>query len=489
MTFAHEDCLCRRSAASSRGRATRGLAAFGLAFVWLLVPMLAYGQTQGQKETQGQRETQKQKETQGQGQEAPRGAGDRWVDPVFALSLVPPESAEVRTRPGNRELVRFTVPTEEQIVVRIKKNQYKLSLAELFKRQRAELLAAVLNLIEVDEDDVLREIDGREAAVRYYLLDQKDRPDEALAIALVPLDEERFLDIRGIGTAQDFERLREVFERSIATLRTPDLRALYRQRLIWLRRGDAMIDGVTTLELLERFQGVQWFRVRRDGEDVGFERVRIERGQEMGVEGLRVRIDRTLRGNTSRRDRASAYFVSLDRRETFWSTRVTRRFGRAVQGTPGRQSQSWSETGLRGPTRVSEDLTINRINATRELPTGEVDRETWPTPGNAYATVAEHRLLLAHRVRQLTRGETAEKLAFYAYDEDSFAVTLQTADPAEHSDGRIELHVRSSPEQSGERWVFDAAGKLLERHADGLTYERSSRQELQALWRGTRSLP
>lgn len=473
MTFVHEACLGRGSAASSRGRAARGVVAFGLAFVWLLVPMLAQGQAQEQKAAG----------------DAAQGAGDGWVDPVFGLSLVPPESAEVRTRPGNRELVRFTVPTGEQIVVRIKENRYKLSLAELFKRQRAELLAAVLNLIEVDEDDVLRKIDGREAAVRYYLLDQKDRADEALAIALVPLDAERFLDIRGIGTAQDFERLRAMFERTLATLRTPDLRALYRQRLIWLRRGDAMIDGVTSLELLERFQGEQWFRMLSDGEDVGFERVRIDRGQEMGVEGLRVRIDRTLRGTTSRRDRASAYFVSLDRREAFWSTRVTRRFGRAMQGTPGGRAQSWSETGLRGPTRVSEDLTINRINATRELPTGEVDRETWPTPGNAYATVAERRLLLAHRARQLARGEAAEKLAFYGYDEDSFAVTLQTADPVERSDGRIELHVRSSPEQPVERWVFDAAGALVERHADGVTFQRSSRQELQALWRGTRSLP
>ncbi|MFW6337203.1 MAG: hypothetical protein ACOC3G_08750 [Phycisphaeraceae bacterium] len=415
--------------------------------------------------------------------------GDRWVDPVFGLSLVPPENADVQTRPGDRELVRFTAATGEQIVVKIKPNQYKLTLPELFKRMRGELLAAVLNLIEVDDGDAGRQIDGREAVVRYYVLDKKKGPDDALAIALVPLDDERFLDIRGTGTARDYDRLRELFERTLATLRTPDLRKLYRQRAIWLRRGDAMIDGVHALKLLEQFKGERWYRIVSDGNDVGFERLRIDRSREMAAEGVRVRVDQTLRGRTSRRDRTSAYFVSLDRREAFWSTRVTRRFGQAVQGTPGGKTQSWSETGLRGPTQVSEELTINRINATRELPTGEIQRETWPTPGNAYATVAERRLLIAHRARQLARGEAAEKLAFYAYDEDSFAVTLQTVEPVPRQDDRIEFRVRSSPVQPVERWVFDATGELLERHAAGVTHRQSSRGELTAIWHDSRGLP
>lgn len=463
------DALHDRDATARRIRAShRGVLAIGLALaVVLLMPAIAHAQDI----------------------EAVVDSDGRWVDPVFGLSLVPPENADVRTRPGDRELVRFAAGTGEQIVVKIKPNQYKLTLPELLTRMRGELVAAVLNLVEVETQDDIRQIDDREAVVRYYLLDQKNRPDEALAIALVPLDDERFLDIRGTGTARDFERLRELFESTLTTLRTPDLRKLYRQRAIWLRRGDAMIDGVHALKLLEQFEGERWYRIVSDGNDVGFQRLRIDRSRELGAEGVRVRVDQTLRGRTSRRDRTSAYFVSLDRREAFWSTRVTRRFDQAVRGTPGGRTQSWSETGLRGPTQVSDELTINRINATRELPTGEIQRETWPTPGNAYASVAERRLLLAHRARQLARGEAAEKLAFYAYDEDSFAVTLQTVEPVPRRDGRIEFRVRSSPVQPVERWVFDATGELLEKHADGVTHRQSSRGELATIWRGTRGLP
>ena len=411
------------------------------------------------------------------------------MDPVFGLSLVPPDGSEVRTRPGNRELVRFTADSGEQIVVKIKRNQYKLTLAELFKRMRAELLGGVLNLTEVADKEVAREIDGHEAVVRYYLLDQKNRPNEALAIALMPLDEERFLDIRGMGLAREYERLRDRFERTLATLRTPDLRELYRQREVWLRRGDALVDGVSTAELLEAFAGERWYRILGDRGDVGYERVRVDRGREAGVKGLRLHIDRTLRGRSARRDRASMYFTSLQEKEEVWSTRVTRRFGRAMPGTPGGKTQSWSETGVRGTTQLSGDVTLNRIEVTRELPTGEVQREAWPTPGNAYATVAERRLLAAHHARRLARGAAAEKLAFYAYSEDSFAVTLQTIDPTIRPNGRIELRVRASPEQPEERWVFDGNGRLLERHDGETTYQLSSHRELQRIWNDGRGLP
>lgn len=411
---------------------------------------------------------------------AEAGEGERWRDPAFGISLEPPPGASVEPRPGDEALVRLRGETGEALTLKLRTLDRPVDLETLFNKMRADLLVSAMNIVEVDDDRARQRFAGRESAVRYFVLDQKNKSDEILGVAVIPLDGERFLDARCWGEAQSFDALRSFFEDTLGSLSVPDARELYGARERWLRRGDELIDATDLRAALAAAPAEQWFRIRRDGGDAGFRRVRLDEHEELGLRGVRIRVDQALIGQGQRIDRTAERFCSFDGTTEVWSSRSTRRLNREVKGLPGR-THSWSETGLRSPDPGSP--TGSRIDATRELPTGKVEQRAWPTPGNAYASVAARRLLLEALVRSMVRGAPPEKIAFYSYDSESHAVTLRSVTPTPQSDGTFALEIRPAPTQPAHRHVYDAEGVLLRAERGGLTFERSSRPRIEALWR------
>mgnify|MGYP006273663503 CR=1 FL=1 len=430
---------------------------------------------------------------------APASAAERWTDPVLGFSFVPPRGATLTPRPGDDRLVRVEAPGGETIVFSLHRLEQPRPLGEVIEIGRTRVLGRVGNAAEVEHDNPRPMLAGREAGLMYFALDLRDRPDEVFGLALVPMGERTILDVKATGTAKDFDRLRRVFGRVLASLQLSDPADLAAARQAKLRAGHRLVESLDLEAQLARAAGERWFRiVADDGRDVGYLRLSIGRAEQMGLPGVRVRLDETQRSDDQRIDRRDAYFASFDGSTELWSIRTTRRLaGRHARqreaemrerGVPGGATQSWAETGVRSDVATERGGVINQIEVTRELPTGKVDTRRWPTPGAAYVGLADRWLLraaFAGRGVETARDDDDDddgEINCYGYAPDAFDLTLRSLERRSRDDGLIELRVRAAPTEPVETLVYGPDGDLLRWRRGGVTLIATDRRQLQQIW-------
>jgi len=310
---------------------------------------------------------------------------------------------------------------------------------------------------------------------------------------ILPNSPRSFVVFTILTTADQFLRLRAVFDASFDSieLRTIDDRLTQRQARVL--RGRKLIGTLTAEKLRSALSERHWYRIYKPGgtgrtgddTEIGFlsiECTEAMRGQLTperkpqlftGMEmqrGLMVLVEARaiINGEKSHYlDVDGRYWMAWDRASEAWSIRQTRRMGQA--------SRTTAETGIR------EHMTLDVIHSSKEQFTREPKR--YLIPDIAYLSQAEVFLL----GRLLPRdGSIAGKMSFYFYDTKSRQLGDRVDDWQRSRDGSGQWVLRTLPVLETKPIVqhFDAQGNRIRRiDGDGTVTERIDPDTLKGIWR------
>ncbi|MFM1823226.1 MAG: hypothetical protein RI967_1492, partial [Planctomycetota bacterium] len=355
--------------------------------------------------------------------------------------------------------------------------------------------------------DEPRTVSGAEARLYFIAVPLEGGGRGISGGLVVPHGDGRFLVASILVLDGEYERVRPLLERSLATIELVDRSAELNARAELLGRGQAITDAITPERLRAAADGTalvyrMWRPDAADGREVGREGGRKDFGYmvvraregaigeldpsrdpaslkgEETLRGLLATVDaRVIVGDdpTHTYDVQSRYFVSFDRATESWSTRSTERHRSA--------SRSSAQTGLRIPGVGRPDPPLQVITATIDGRTGEP--KEWPVPP-AYLSQAELVVLGA----LLPRGERVTEVEFldYAFDPKSERLPQRREKWSRTADGwRLETRLGTAPEVLVQE--FDGAGARVRRiDPDGTVTERIGLEELRALWK-SKGLP
>ena len=306
-----------------------------------------------------------------------------------------------------------------------------------------------------------------------------------------------FLVLSLATTATDFQRLRPIFEASIATIEIKRQDEVQAIRMARLARGRTVIDSFTPQKLrslLGRIGRKTVYRIytpaasgrRMDDTEIGYLTMECREGMrgELNAQrpresysdmesqiGLMVLVE--ARGLGSDKpdhvlDVHSLYWMAWDRSKEAWSTRRTERIGQKVIGTV-------AETGVR-------DLgLLNVVVSSKEKMSREPKQ--WSLPDRAYLCQPEV-FFLGSLLPQ--DGSANEDMAFYYYESHRQRMPLRVDrfKPTADGSGTWSLISELATDAGVITQIFDVQGNRLRRiDANGIITERIDRQELQQLWK------
>ena len=309
--------------------------------------------------------------------------------------------------------------------------------------------------------------------------------------------EHDFLVLSLATTATDFQRLRPIFDASIATIKIQRQDEVQAIRMARLARGRTIINTFTPQKLrslVGRIGRKAVYRIytpsasgrRMDDAEIGYLTMECREGMrgelnsqrpresysEMEAQvGLVVLIEARGLGSDQPDhvlDVQSIYWMAWDRSREAWSTRRTERIGQRVIGTT-------AETGVR-------DLgLLNVVVSSKEKMSREPKQ--WSLPDRAYLCQPEV-FFLGSLLPQ--DGSAGEDMAFYHYDSHRQRMPLRVDrfTPTADGSGSWSLTSELATDAGVITQIFDRQGNRLKRlDASGVVTERIDRQELQRLWK------
>lgn len=335
-----------------------------------------------------------------------------------------------------------------------------------------------------------RQYGGINGHLLYLQQTLDDRRSVVNGWLVLPTSEQTFLVFSLMTRAEDFARLRPVFDGSFATIELRGREALAEQRKQELERGRTLVRSFTP-EALKGLAGFQrWYRIFRpavsgrqaDDTEVGFLNLRAveglrgeltpERSPESysameAEQGLMVLLKAraVVDAKTGHYlDVDGRYWMAWDRSKEAWSVRQTSRKGDA--------SQSTADTGVRN------GMTLDIIHSVRERLTREPTQ--WTIPDPAYLCQPEAYML----GRLLPRDGTLDgDVTWYHFDPR----TRRLAQRVDHWQAEGDLWVLTTQpllEVAHVTQVYDADGRRLKRiDGDGTLTEPIDPRDLQRLWR------
>ncbi len=303
----------------------------------------------------------------------------------------------------------------------------------------------------------------------------------------------------------EFERLRPIYETTLATLELTDISRLEEQRAaananaraIW-----AAIDDSTLREIVAAQPAERWERLYRpspsgldaDDTEIGYRRIRVKLGTRGEVdpgrrtrtgadnqEGIIVRLDARVVDNPQMVgkelaagrvfDSRSIFFVTPDRNEETWTVQNTVR-------EAGASPMKSSETGA----RIAQNMVVE-IDTTGQP--SETVRPGFQT--GEYLSRAESWLIPAVLLRQKAEAE----VGFYVYQSDAKRMRLRR-DLMEKSDdpaGLTKITTRLGEDRLPQVSFYNAKGEFVRTEMpDGSVWEPITVERLISLWK-SKGLP
>lgn len=323
-------------------------------------------------------------------------------------------------------------------------------------------------------EEELTEIAGRPGARLVYRIDAPRTGDWILGQAFMQVDPYTLMRFELHAEVQHRDRALAVFDAVLASVRMTDPRELDQHRRQWINQGAAWLAELDPTQRTEHLTGEQWFRVLKDGQDVGYRRVIQEQATDLGLAGIRVEIAEHMAVDGGAFDRHSEYFESLDGRVEVWSTRTAQRAERRrdaglpldLEETPA----AAAETAL----RTAGALEVSREDAERIEP----EQQEWPELPEAYLSQVNAQLLPA-----LVPRDAQRTFALYSYHSAGGRVALRIVTVVPLEDGGFRLHQRPAPEQRETVATYDAEGRLVQRRlGDGRVLVPTTAEQLDAIW-------
>ncbi len=349
-------------------------------------------------------------------------------------------------------------------------------------------------------------INGREAQ-RVYV----GMPPSAAGVTIIrgytvfKVSPTQFITFEFMCPGGEFERIRSIYETTLATIQLTDISRLEEQRAaananaraIW-----AAVDEATLREIVAAQPAERWERLYRpassgldaDDTEIGYRRIRVKIGTRGEVdpgrrsqtgadnqEGIIVRLDARVVDNpqmigkelASGRvfDSRSIFFVTPDRNEETWTVQNTVR----EAGTSPMKS---SETGA----RIAQNMVVE-VDTTGQPP--ETVRPGFQT--GEYLSRAESWLIPAVLLRQKAEAE----VGFYVYQSDAKRMRLRR-DLLEKSDdpaGLSKITTRLGEDRLPQASFYNAKGEFVRTELpDGSIWEPITVERLISLWK-SKGLP
>ena len=313
--------------------------------------------------------------------------------------------------------------------------------------------------------------------------------------------EEAFLVASTQINADQFERVRNVIDASLATMKLARAEDVGAQRAKRLETGRSQLASISEDDLRALVGYSQWFRHVRPGDPGQGEKeveaacswIQISEGRRGELEperaassyspteqqsGLLVRVQGRAVVDATRDvyyDSLAMYWLAWDRSEEAWSIRATQRQGAA--------ERTESETGLRtSPGDRNSEGRLTVVKSTAQ--TLRRDPFEWSVP-DVYLSQAEGWVLGSLLPRDIT---APTELAFYYFNSADTKLSMRVdrwAPAADQGEARWVLTTRLSADEPETTSYYDAQGHLLRRvRDDGALTTPVTADELKRIWQG-----
>lgn len=397
-------------------------------------------------------------------------APQRWQEGAYGLSLRPPLGAQIAQQAADEALVRFTWQDRASIELLIRHSKIEVDLETVQKEALNQFAFAYPSAVVLE--DVTLALANRPAVKLYYRVPDPKRGDWVLGQGLILIDPVTLAVLQFRTSADHFEQDRPYFEAVLQSVELADPQELDRQRHMRIAQGELWRKDLTPQKLRQALGEPQWFRVLKDGRDVGFIRMRQQSEKVLAEPGISIEVQSRVQATAEEViDSLGEYFASDDGKTELWSIRTTRRPARSqpLNQSQDPQELTWVETGVRS----GATITVHRQSPT------DIKDLSWQMPTQGYLSQVELLLLPA-----LLPHDQATEMAFYAYYADEGRLTLRTFRVQPLGDGRYQVHDRPAPDRMEETSVYDAQGRLIQRQTvNGLLIVPAQPEQIQQIWR------
>lgn len=437
---------------------------------------------------------------------------ERWREHSFGVSLRPPIGSRIVTATGAAAVMRMELPEHRAVMtLSIHRSPVEMDLFQL-----AQMVIRQVGVVQVQAAFDRKRLNpgGRPGLIMYFNVPREHKQPRIMAQAFMQMDAKSVVNLRMdlVRDPKTWDEAKGLFEAVFSSLRIASQREIEERRRSLINAGDLWLQSVTAAQLREAATGEQFFRLQKDGHDVGWMYKRMEpEVQELGLSGVAVvthlrmhLMDEGDEGGKRALDSQSRYFLSLSGSDEVWDIRMTLR---PLSTTPGVRSRgevlSYAETGVRGPQRqpaeagvkVQSVITVTRqslgennnvhnpIQPHSRDPlqhTSGLDVKQWGQPGEAYLPQVTRELL-----PELLPHRNERELGFYCYHPSSGRITFRTERivPEAEGDG-FTIRSRVAPDQPEQVSRYDSRGRLVEQVLpDGTRIIPATLNEIRQVWR------
>ena len=412
---------------------------------------------------------------------------ERWDDLASGLSLRPPPGAPVQSTGRGDELMRIEGLGNGAIRLLMKDAGEPVEIDTVIKKANEQLLFLYPSAVAMKHRRL--RVDGREAALVYFLINDGKRPAWVFGQGFLMLDPQTVAVLNLDVDEPLFEDARAVFEGVFASISFADAKTMEQRRAQWLDQGRAWLATIKPPAVEATLTPERWFRILEKDLDVGYMRVRMRRDQEMNQKGFRVDVQvRTVQGENAV-DTLSNYFLADTMVDEYWSIRSTLRplqehdhprppaaapQARVERDAPAPAApplMSWAETGVRSSTEVS---------VSRQSPAG-VKQFRW---GQQQMPPVYLPMVLQEVAGAMLPRDKEATYGFYAYDPQRQKIALRTLRVVPRGDGGYDVLERPALDVPEQRAVYDRYGRLISQEiGDGRVLLPGTPQQVQTIWR------
>jgi len=396
----------------------------------------------------------------------------RWYEPSYGLSLLPPDGATALHNTLDDALVAFALPNQFRISVHLhQSDDGPITLREAARETIRQFVSAYPSATLLDDPGDTIKPAGRPAIrLAFAVSAEQGRPAWVADLVLMKLDPSHFVVFQADLEAADFSTAtRQTFERVLDSVRVASLDQIDKARVELVQNAQDFVDHLDLDKLWSSLPRERWFRLVRQGRDIGFRRITHDRGNALGVPGYSMRVFSHEVTHTAVIRTKATLFLSDTREEEVWSIETIVENLDPNARTTAAPIQRYTLTGIRSGDQITVDL---------ESPEGR-DRKTWPAPPVGYLSQLETELLPT----TLTESRPLRFQA-YAYHAASQTLALRTEIARKLDSDAWTVATRATPTSGWRHYLFSPEGQLLQVYlADGTTLIPASADEVRRLHR------
>jgi hypothetical protein len=399
---------------------------------------------------------------------AHRLADEVWEDRAYGIRVRLPVDVTAKSQTGDDYLLRAADQHGQfTLALAVKRSNSILTLAKVADSARKQILSVQ------GTSDILEErnaaIMGRPGVVIHARMPLTTTGEQLLSQAIVQLDGQTFAVLEGRTAFGNRTNFQPVFDAVVASMEMDDPKVLDQRRQETLTAGHEWRTRVGIKALQTALLPEQLYRLVKDGQDIGYVRMRQGRGQREGFQGFEVEVQTRIVSGADNIDSLARFFLSDDDRAEFWTITTTKRPAAAAPAGAAAGALTFVETGI----RTDDEILIS----TDGPPGHKKNRLARPPVG--YLSQVEAALL--PQILPIDRPAT---YGFYFYNARDGRLTFRTDQVTPALTG-FGLSTRLSPNDAPIRSMYTAQRVLVEKElGPGEKQLPTTAQELQRLWTG-----